>query len=154
VFVQSRSRESEYFYDDGYIDIICEDLVPKIDNIYNTSHKPLQRGIVGFSMGGLAALNFTYQRHDIFGCCAAQSPAIRNTELLQWYSASEPFNARFYLDAGTIESWLYGPTLELAGILEANGFDGRFYGWNEYHSIGNWRAHLDEALKYFFPVTD
>ncbi len=151
VFVEPRNRDSEYWYDEVFLNIVADELVPIIDAMYNSSRQALDRAVVGFSKGGMAALYFTYMRPEIFGCCAAQSPAIHNTELVECFAESQPFRARIYLDAGTYEPWIYEPALELAGYLEENDFDGRFFGWNEYHSIGNWRAHLDEALQYFFP---
>jgi enterochelin esterase family protein len=37
--------------------------------------------------------------------------------------------------------------------LIAHGYDVYWNEWHEAHSWGNWRAHLDNTLKYFFPVT-
>ena len=150
VFIEPRNRDGEYFYNEYFLRIVCDELVPYMDAKYNTRIAIQDRAIVGFSKGGLAALYFAYMRPDLFGNCGAFSPAIHNAEIIDWYACSDPFEVRIYLDAGTFEPWLYEPSLTLAGHLEANGFDGRFFGWNEYHNISNWRAHLDEALIYFF----
>ena len=150
VFIEPRNRDGEYFYSEHFMRIICDELVPYIDAEYHTSHAALDRAVIGFSKGGLAALYFVYMRPDVFGNCGAFSPAIHNADIIAWYACSDPLEVRIYIDAGTFEPWLYEPTLTLAGHLEANGFDGRFFGWNEYHNISNWRAHLDEALIYFF----
>jgi hypothetical protein len=39
-------------------------------------------------------------------------------------------------------------------ILETKGYNYLFYEWHEGHSWGNWRAHIDNALQFFFPHTN
>ena len=36
--------------------------------------------------------------------------------------------------------------------LVAQGYNPVWHQWNEGHTCGNWRSHLDLALEYFFPV--
>ena len=151
IFVDALNRGYEYLYDSTFLDIFTNELVPLVDEKYHTFQSSEKRAVAGISMGGAAAIFFTYLRHDVFGNCAALSPAIRNADIISWFGESEPFEAKIYLDVGTYEPWLYYSTLDLANILSTNGFEGHFYSWNEYHSWESWRSHLDITLTYFFP---
>lgn len=150
VFVNPLARNFEYLYNDEFAVMFTSKLVPFIDRKYSTSPYPKDRAISGFSFGGLVSLFITLKHHDIFGNCAAYSPALHSGDLVDQYISHPHFNAKIYLDAGTYEDWLFEPTLRLAIDLSQKGFDGHFYAWNEYHSLASWRAHFDNALIYFF----
>ena len=86
--------------------------------------------------------------------CAALSPAY-------WYNEHLVFDqvvngdkraVTFYLDWGTYE----GESIKYAGYMKDNvqriGYNIHWNIWNEGHSWGSWRAHIDEALVYFFGI--
>ena len=93
---------------------------------------------------------FALHYPDVFGNCAAFSPAIFTGDLIQSFQKNPNTPTKFYIDAGTYEDWIYVPSRELAMILSDKNYNGRFYSWHEYHSFCSWRAHLDEALIYFY----
>ena len=60
-----------------------------------------------------------------------------------------------YLDIGTYDISVLIPMVHnFRDILEAKGYNYLFYEWHEGHSWGNWRAHIDNALQFFFPHTN
>jgi enterochelin esterase family protein len=156
VFVDSRNRLGEYQQDVYQEDQLfsahfAEELVPFIDGNYRTSAKRVDRAIAGLSLGGAAALTFLLAESDVFGKCAAFSPAIFDMNTTDLYREEKASGARVYLDAGTYEDGLYESVRELADIMWAKGYDGHFYPWHEGHYWSSWRAHLDIALIYFWP---
>lgn len=159
VFVDSRDRLSEYQQDtyleeQSFSEHFTEDLVPFIDGLYSTSTDRDDRAIAGLSLGGAAALTFLLDESEVFGKCAAFSPAIFDMDTADRYRDRKVRKAMVYLDAGTYEDGLYESVRELADILWAKGYDGHFYPWHEGHYWSSWRAHLDIALEYFWPVSD
>jgi len=152
IFVDPTNRNEEYTYDNAFLTMFVQDLVPYIDSHYATSQDSSHRAVVGVSLGGLTALWFAYEHPEIFGCAAGFSPSVWLGNLLQDYTEAEP-NTRLYLDAGTYEGQLYQSTVQLHNILDGKNWPHRWRVWHEGHSWGSWRAHLDEALTYFFPFT-
>ena len=58
---------------------------------------------------------------------------------------------RFYIDWGTYEAVIMKDARALRDNLIALGYDLTWREWHEAHSFGSWRAHIDNALEYFFP---
>jgi len=61
----------------------------------------------------------------------------------------------FYLDVGTYETNLSGFNLlasnrQMREALTDKGYTVQYQEVHEGHSWGNWRAHLDDALKFFW----
>ncbi len=88
-----------------YIDFLTNTLKPLIDDTFRTSPKSQATAIIGSSLGGLIATHAFFAKPDVFGLCAALSPAY-------WPGAGEiykiveraPLNpGRMYLDNGTRE---------------------------------------------------
>jgi enterochelin esterase family protein len=132
--------------------MFASELVPWIEKRYSTSKNASGRAIIGFSHGGMAALYFALRHPEVFGNCAAYSPALHVGDRVAQYSEQTRLPVKIYLEAGTYEFWLYEPSLQLAQILLSKGYDGHFYSWHEYHTLGSWSAHLDNALTYFWPI--
>jgi len=153
IFVDPTNRNEEYSYDLDFMNMFVNELVPWVDANYRTLVGPENRAVAGVSLGGLSALLFTLQHPDVFGNCGAYSPAIWFGDLFEQYTASEVLPVRIYMDAGTYESSILNSAGELETLLTNNGWDLAWHTWHEGHSWGAWRAHLDESLKYFWPLT-
>ena len=150
VFVDPVNRDNEYYYGYEYMETFVNRIVPYVEKNFRVDHESKNRSILGYSLGGLSALLFARHHPDVFGNCAAFSPAIFTGDIIQSYRESPYLSTRFYIDAGTYENWIYTPSRELATLMAHKKFVGRFYSWHEYHSICSWRAHLDEALCFFY----
>ena len=62
-------------------------------------------------------------------------------------------DANFYLDWGSYEPEISSAGIKMKDGLAERGYQLRWNEWHEGHSWGSWRAHLDIALKYFYPDT-
>jgi hypothetical protein len=81
VCVNGRNRFDGSFYANSPVsgnweDFVVKDVVSFIDGKYRTIAKPDSRGICGFSMGGLGAINIVFKNSDVFSCIFAISPGI------------------------------------------------------------------------------
>ena len=62
---------------DEYVEFLTEELKPFIDENYRTrTESPCDAGIGGSSLGGLVSLYACMESPDVFGKCAALSPAV------------------------------------------------------------------------------
>jgi enterochelin esterase-like enzyme len=156
VFVPPVNRENEYAFNNttNFESFIIDELMPIIDAQYRTSRDPASRAMVGISFGALITTQICYNRPESFGLCAPFSPAY-------WPNGMEVYNNIFYgpkkdikvyLDWGTYEGSIMMDATFLKDKLMTKGYEITWNDWNEGHSWGSWRAHLDIALEYFFPI--
>ncbi len=154
VFIDPRNRNDEYSYDYNFIHVICDQLVPWIDDQYRTIPTPENRATIGVSLGGLVSFLFAVQRPDVFGNCGAFSPALWLGDIIPQYQAADTIAAKIYLDAGTYESSIYDAVQSMRTVLDNRSIAYTYQAWHEGHSWGAWRAHLDESLETFWPAGD
>ena len=152
VFTDPTDRNVEYRYDLEFMKMFVSELVPWIDSDYRTMPEAQHRAINGVSLGGLTSLLFTISHPEVFQNCGAFSPAVWIDDLVAQYRDADSQITKIYMDAGTYEPSIYNPSLELHHILENKGWDHKWFVWHEGHSWGSWRAHLDEALTFFWPL--
>ncbi len=153
VFVDPTNRNEEYSYDYAFMEMFVNELVPWIDSEYRTMPEPQYRAVSGVSLGGLTSLLFTLHHPEVFGNCGGYSSAIWFGDIIDQYEASPVLDVKIYMDAGTYEPSIINSSSTLKGVLEGNQWDLKWRTWHEGHSWGAWRAHLDEALSYFWPMT-
>jgi enterochelin esterase-like enzyme len=157
VFVPPVDRNNEYAFNNtkNFESFIISELMPVIDAQYRTRRNPASRAMVGISFGALVATQICYNRPESFGLCAPFSPAY-------WPNGMEVYNKiyngpkkdiKIYLDWGTYEGSGMMDATMLRDKLMTKGYQITWNDWNEGHSWGSWRAHLDIALEYFFPTT-
>lgn len=152
IFVDPTNRMEEYSYDYAFMNMFVTELVPWIDAQYRTMPEAEYRAVAGVSLGGLTSLLFTLHYPEVFGNCGAYSSAIWFGDLIDQYEASPILPVRIYMDAGTYEPSIHSSSTALKNVLEAGQWDLNWKVWHEGHSWGAWRAHLDEALTYFWPM--
>lgn len=153
VFVDPTNRNDEYSYDMDFMEMFVKELVPWIDSEYRTINDANSRAVAGVSLGGLTSLLFTFHHPETFANCGAYSSAIWIGDLIQQYENSEVLPVKIYMDAGTYETSAFNSSLTLQESLANNGWEHKWKVWHEAHSWGSWRAHLDESLNYFWPMT-
>lgn len=152
ILVNPVDRNTEYWMNDSYTEMLGSELVPFIDSTYRTINNAEKRMIMGASLGGVASAYACLKKPDFFSMCGSHSGAfwINDFQIIQMYEASNVKGLSFYLDWGT-----YSDTREegiaLQNILTEKGFHTEIKEWHEGHSWGNWRAHIDEILLTFFP---
>jgi enterochelin esterase-like enzyme len=152
VFVPAVNRSPEYAGNqiDSFTDFIVNTVMRYVDKCYRTITDPAARAVMGASNGGNISLYIAMKHPDVFGCLAAQSSNIIS-------SISTTFNdgpllpLRLYLDLGAYDIAVLIPLVRnFVSILQAKGYDHLYQEFNEGHSWGNWRAHIDDALVFFF----
>jgi len=152
VFVDPTNRNQEYSYDQNFLNMFCDQLIPWVEAQYRITQSPATRATIGVSLGGLTSFYFCIQRPDLFGNCGAFSPAIWFGDIIQQYQNVPQIETTIYMDAGTYEPSIYNATASMRATLDSRGVPYTYFTWHEGHSWGAWRAHLDEALKLFFPA--
>ncbi|HYG19335.1 MAG TPA: alpha/beta hydrolase-fold protein, partial [Ohtaekwangia sp.] len=112
--------------------------------------RPEERGIIGTSMGGLAASYFSFSKPDIFGLAGVQSPAFWfKPEIYTFCDNPENPPVKIYLSTGSIHDNQEGAE-KMQNILNKNTCNFEYKVVNQGHSWGNWRDSIDDMLIYFF----
>lgn len=138
-----------------FSEFMTKELVPYIDSVYRTDSHASRRGTMGSSDGGHIALYLAVKYSEVFGLAAGQSSTI--TDLLRTPIQQGPkVPAKFFLDVGTYDLTFQGVTFldanrSFRDLLKAKGYEITYAEYHEGHSWGNWRAHIDEILKAFYP---
>lgn len=153
VFVPPVNRTAEYAgnQQNQFTAFIVNELMSYIDTRYRTRRDPSRRATLGASNGGNIALWLAYSHPEVFGNVAAQSSNIQSS-ISSGFQSSPRLNLKLYLDLGTYDIPVLIPLVrDFIPILQLKGYDHRYVEYHEGHSWGNWRAHVDNALKFFFP---
>lgn len=153
VFVPPVNRTAEYAgnQQNQFTAFIVNEIMPYLDSRYRTQRNPSRRATLGASNGGNISLWLGYTHHEVFGNIAAHSSYIQPS-LVSGFQNSPRLDLRLYMDLGTYDIGLLIPLVRgFVPILQSKGYDYRYIEYHEGHSWGNWRAHIDNALRMFFP---
>ncbi len=154
VFVPPVSRNAEYAgsLQGAFTKFIVNELMVWLDRRYRTSKNPADRAVIGASNGGNIALYLGLSHPEIFGNVAAQSSNVESN-ISSGFQNSAKLPLQIYMDLGTYDiPLLIQRVHDFVPILQSKGYPLQFQEYHEGHSWGNWRAHLDNALKMFFPA--
>jgi len=156
VFVPPVDRNAEYggAQKELYAAFIANVVMQYIDARYKTKKTPESRAVIGYSMGSQISLQIGYSYPGVFGNVGAFSGASSHN-LLAYNGEKRPL--KLYVDVGTYENpissgWNFLDDVRVFHkTINIMMYDHAYNEWHEGHSCGNWRAHLDNALEYFFP---
>ncbi len=152
LFVPPVDRNSEYagIKMEDYGRFVTEELLPWVDGAFRTSASPSSRAVMGASNGGNISLYLAFHYPDVFGNVAAQSSNVVES-VHNDFHRSETLDLKLYLDLGTYDIPLLIPLVrDFVSVLKQKNYDYLYREYHEGHSWGFWRAHVDDALKYFF----
>lgn len=152
LFVPPVDRTPEYVTSqiNQFSQFVVNELMPSFDANYRTRRNPPSRAVLGASNGGNISLWLGFNYPNVFGNIGAQSSYILPA-LLERFQTGAKLNLKLYLDLGTYDIPVLIPMVRsFIPILQAKGYPFRYREFHEGHSWGNWRAHLAEALEYFF----
>lgn len=154
VLVTPIDRMAEYTMNANYANFFANELVPHIDSTYSTIQSPNARAVAGASLGGLISFYIAYNHPNTFGKAAGQSSSFwwNNQEMISQIQNGNTENIDFYFDVGTFNDGL-SDNQQMENVLQSKGYNYQMKIWNEGHSWGNWRAHYDDFLKFFFAST-
>jgi enterochelin esterase-like enzyme len=155
VFVDPVNREEEYHPNHTFLRMFTEELVPMIEDRYRILDSPDSRGVMGVSLGGVTALDFTLRQPDLFGLAAGQSSAlwIDSHWLVNAIEEDTSFSATVVLQWGQFDPEdIVVPNRQLRDILEKRDKTNLF--WSERpqgYAWGHWRSMIDEILIHLYP---
>ncbi len=153
VFVPPVNRTPEYAGNqmNAFTNFIVNELMPYIKNRYRIKSGPENCAVAGASNGGNISLWLALKHPEVFENVAAQSSNVIS-EISNGFQNVPKLNLKVYLDIGTYDIAVLIPLVRnLKSILQSKGYDLLYYEFHEGHSWGNWRAHIDNFLKFFFP---
>ncbi len=152
VFVPPANRTPEYSGNQiiQFTAFIVNELMPYIDQRYHTKRDPAYRAVLGASLGGNISLMLAYYYPNVFGNAAAQSSYVSGG-ISDAFQSSPRLNLKLYLDLGTYDLPTLIPLVRnFIPVLQSKGYTYLYREYHEGHSWGNWRAHIDNALEFFF----
>ncbi|MEM8556332.1 MAG: alpha/beta hydrolase-fold protein [Bacteroidota bacterium] len=162
----SPNRMTEYGLNDDFVAFLADELVPFVDARYRTRTTPDARLIVGDSYGGLIATYVPFSRPDVFGLGYSQSAyySFQDDRMIRLLDQEPVRPIRLFVDIGTYETTV-GPGMlpaaetnflaanrRLRDVLAERGYDFVYAEYPQGHTWGNWRAHLIDGLRHFFPA--
>jgi enterochelin esterase family protein len=145
------SRMSDYALNDRFIDALCGELRPAMMKRYRMLGDPANTAIMGASMGALTATYAAFTHPELFGLCAAQSPAYqwKNDTLIAMIRSGPRRNFRMYLCTGTIRD-AERRARTVRDIMREKGYAITYAEYPESHNWLNWRGRLGEILRTFW----
>jgi predicted alpha/beta superfamily hydrolase len=152
----------------AYGRFLVEEVKPFIDATYRTLPGPEDTGVGGSSMGGLISLHLCEWYPEVFGRCAAMSPALwwDREHLLRSVSAAPEWQetCRVWLDMGTREgetetgmAAMARRARRLARQLSRRMPPDRLrfeLVEGGLHNEAAWRGRLDRVLRFLFPTSE
>jgi enterochelin esterase family protein len=108
---------------------------------------------MGSSLGGLIATYAAFTRPDVFGLCAAQSPAywLEGARMITTVEHSPRKDFRMYLDTGTFHD-AEQHARPMRDAMRSKGYLLHYEEHPEGHSWANWRARLGTILAFFWGI--
>jgi enterochelin esterase-like enzyme len=151
VFIDPLDRNYEYYLNKDYERMVIDEIVPMVRAGYDVNAEPDKNAIMGASLGGVISAMMALDRPDVFGKCGSQSGAfeIDDRKLVRRVAAEPRKAVDFYLDCGTVGDLVEGNRL-MKEALKQEGYSLLYREFNQGHSWGNWRAHLDDMLVFFW----
>lgn len=161
-----RNRMQEYTADDAHARFVVDELLPLLASSCPLIDRPSARGLVGASLGAVAAFHTALEHPGRFGRLLLQSGSFAFTDI----GGSEhgpPFDRvidtvngfrrnptrvvpRAFVSVGVYEP-LVSENRALVPVLRRAGTDVRFVEVRDGHNWENWRDRLREGLSWLFP---
>jgi enterochelin esterase family protein len=162
VFVTPINAGQDYSLNEAYAAFLAEELAPYVQETFGASADPANIGILGNSLGGLAAAHALMAYPDVFGLAVSHSGRFGHEDSALIQSAGRrqtgPTSSeapQFYLVVGSYETAvgvdgeqenILERNRAMAAALERSGFNHTLHEQPEGHSWGLWRGTLGRAL--------
>ncbi len=163
---QSEQRNDEYAAQDAHATFIADELVPRLERKLPLVGTPASRGLVGASLGAVAAFHAAAQRPGYFGRLLLQSGSFafsdigdhergplfdRVAQFVNAYRAAPTaVTERLFLSCGMYESLIY-ENRSLVPMFQATQMAVRYVEARDGHNWENWRDRLRGGLSWLFP---
>ncbi len=159
-------RMREYMADDRHTRFVADELLPHLEGLFPLSRVPAARGLLGASLGAVAALATAWNRPGVFGRLLLQSGSfaftdigsgVRESSFARVVSFVNDFRAnpgqpaeRLFVSCGVYEGVIY-ENRSLVPLLQAADLEVRYVEARDGHNWENWRDRLREGLSWLFP---
>ena len=153
VFVPAVNRTPEYAGNSivQFEKFISEEIMSWVDTRFSTIRNPEYRAVAGASNGGNIAFYCALKSPQVFGKVAAHSSNVIST-IMNGYDVYPSLPISVYADIGTYDIPQLIPMVkQFKQVLDKRGYIHKYKEINEGHSWGNWKAHMNEYLEFFFP---
>jgi enterochelin esterase family protein len=159
-------RLDEYVDSEEHARFLVEELLPELERKLPLRTRAAGRGLMGASLGAVAALSTARRYPDAFGRLLLQSGSFAFSDIGEhergpiFDPVAKFVNAyrddpvavaeKVFLSCGTYESLIY-ENRSLVPLLQSTGMDVRFAEARDGHHWDNWRDRLREGLSWLFP---
>ncbi|MBV8358844.1 MAG: hypothetical protein JO189_13035 [Deltaproteobacteria bacterium] len=152
VMVDPVNRMEEYWANDRYLEFLCGELLPEIEERYRTAADRKTRGVMGASLGGLISVYAALSRPDLFSLVAGQSSAlmIEEQKLTAMVQSTKRASFRFYFDVGKYEPRFIPAHEKFIGLLKKKRWPTLYQELPGGHNWTSWRAHLKDLLIFLW----
>jgi enterochelin esterase-like enzyme len=149
-----QARFAEYGCSEALVGFVGQELLPWVANQIPVVQRAGAHGVLGASLGGLAALWLGVRLPETFGQVFSQAGgfALGSTKelgLTTILRLSERLPLRIYLDCGRFDPLLEANRM-MRGVLEARGYDLAYHEFNAGHNYPAWREDLAAGLEWLF----
>ncbi|MHB2154261.1 alpha/beta hydrolase-fold protein [Calditrichota bacterium GD2] len=148
IFIEPRNRKREYRFNDAYLKMVFQELLPFIQKRYGLKNNRLAMG--GVSLGGLISLYAlkNYSRNLDFVFSQSGALWLDDERILKELTDLSQPKTFLFLSYGLFEN-MEASHEHLKKILEQKQINFEIKTYYEGHNWGNWRAHLKDALLPF-----
>ncbi|MDJ0975960.1 MAG: alpha/beta hydrolase-fold protein [Planctomycetota bacterium] len=162
----SADRFGEYTANEAHARYVADELMPWLVDRYPLRRRPADRGLMGASLGGVAALSTAWRHPGRFGRLFLQSGSFAFTDIgesdrgpvlqqvVPWMNAfrRDPGRPaeRMFISCGMYESLIY-ENRSLAALLQGTENVFRYEEARDGHNWENWRDRLRAGLSWLFP---
>ncbi len=157
----------DYFFEGGGLhtlyDLIETEIAPALHKRFRIRKNPESTGIMGSSLGGLAAFHMAWRYPNRFGLAGAISPSLwwagRHTLKMVSRSTKKASKAKFWIDMGAKESryprLLINSVRQLNNLLRGRGYKTKCYIDKQgLHDEPSWHKRLHLPFQHLFPPTE
>ncbi|MCA9737038.1 MAG: alpha/beta hydrolase-fold protein [Gemmatimonadota bacterium] len=159
-------RMAEYRSNEAHARFVAEELVPSLEHELPLLGTPEGRGLMGASLGAVAALSTAHAYPGMFSRLLLQSGSFAFSDIgehergpvfdpiadfvNQFRADPQAVAERLYVTCGIYESLIY-ENRSLVPVLQGTGMDVRYVEARDGHNWENWRDRLREGLSVLFP---
>jgi len=130
---------------------LATDLIPWIDDHYQTQPEKDYRAIAGVSRGAAWALHLGFQYYELFARVGAHSLPLFEADaghIPSWMGLADKDLPLFFIDIGrNDQEWKTAE--DFATLLDENGIPHEWYLFNGGHTEDYWASHLETYLRWY-----
>lgn len=132
-------------------DALTADLIPWVDEHYQTRPEKAYRAIAGVSRGAAWAVHLGFEHAELFARVGAHSLPLFEADggrLLAWMRLADENPPLFFIDIGrNDQEWQTAEAF--TDLLDENGILHEWYLFTGGHTEAYWAAHLESYLRWY-----